>query len=207
MADKQDGKELLQKVRDLTSLKDDHRISKNERSALNFDNANWDMLEAMRAGVHRKQEFTCLGVPIFLRILANGEKKQILNDLLEEGLIPGTTGVWEMEFTNRTLCKASTRHPVLKDDEAPTLSLDTLDAMPDFLVKELGDAYAYFIKTLHVPVDELSEAQVKEYIIALEKKPHLLKDLPYSHVEQIMTFIIGQYQTLLQQVNKSLMPS
>lgn len=198
MQDKKDqAKELLKKVKDINSLEEDPRISKEERSAIDFiSDAQWDLLKGMRTGVHCKQEFNCLGIQIFLRPLAQGEIKQILNDLLKDGLIPGTTGIWEMEYTNKTLSLASTKHPNLKDE--PILSLATLEAMPKFLVDEISRAYIDYIKALEAPIDTLNERQVKEYINVLEKKPHLLSDLPYTHKEQITTYLIKQLKTLMQ---------
>ena len=207
MQDKKDqAKELLKKVKEIKTLEDDPRISREERSAIDFiSNANWDLLKSMRGGVHHKQEFNCLGIPIFLRPLCRGEKKQILNDLSAEGLIPQTNGIWEMEYTTKTLSLASSKHPTLKDD--PVLSITTLEGMPDFLVDEISRAYIDYIKILEAPIDTLDERQVKEYINALEKKPHLLSDLPYIHKEQIMTYLIKQLKTLMQQMDNLLTQS
>ena len=207
MQDKKDqAKELLKKVKQLETLEDDPRISKEEQSAIDFiSNANWDLLKGMRTGVHCKQEFDCLGIQIFLRPLARGEKKQILTDLSEKGLIPGTNGIWEMEYTTKTLSLASTKHPTLKDE--PVLSIETLEGMPDFLVDEIGRAYIDYIKILEAPIDTLSERQVKEYVNVLEKKPQLLSDLPYTHKEQIMSYLIEQLKTLMQQTDSLLMQS
>lgn len=206
-SDKDKIKQMIEKVRDLNKLEDDPRIKTEERTAIDFvNNANWDVLKSMRTGVHDKREFTCLGVSgLYLRPLCSGEKKQILSDLTAEGHLQGTNGVWELEYTNRALELASTKHPDMKDE--PFLSRATLEAMPDFLVEELSRHYIDYIRTLESPIDQLSEAEVKEYINVLEKKPHLLSDLPYTHKEQIMSYLIKQLKTLTQQVDSLLTQS
>lgn len=203
---KQDAASLLKKVRDLDKVEDDSRIEHKERTALDFtSSANWDLLEAMRCGVHHKREFDCLGVPISLRLITAGEQKKILTDLLHEGLIPMTTGIYEMEYTTRILEISSTKHPAMKDE--PTLSKATLDNMPQFLIDELGQEYLHYISTVNAPLGELSDNEIKEYIAMLEKKPQLLKDLRYTQTEQIMIYLIEQYQTLMQQVRNLTMQS
>lgn len=203
---KQDAVDLLKKVRDLGKVEDDNRIEHKERTALDFTSeANWDLLEAMRCGVHHKREFDCLGVPIPLRLITSGEQKEILADLLHQGLMPMTTGIYEMEYTTRILEIASTKHPAMKDE--PTLSKATLDNMPQFLIDEIGREYLYYVATVNAPLGELTDADIKEYIAMLEKKPQLLKDLRYIQAEQIMTYLIAQYQTLMQQVVKLTMQS
>src|ERR1700722_11311834 len=109
MSRKEDAKKLLEKVNDLTTLEQDPRIEKKERSSLDFiSNANWDLLKAMRVGVHHKQEFDCLGVKIYLRLLSSHEEETILAELMMDGLIPNTNGLWEMKHIKLVLSKAST---------------------------------------------------------------------------------------------------
>lgn len=209
---KEHAKQLLNKVKELQSLKDDPRIDKKaDFTLVNISNANWDMLQAMRMGVHYKHEFDCDGVPVFLRLLSVKEEKDVINSLMAKGLAPNINDnmnyLWETERVQLVLSKASTPHPVLKENEEPTLSLETLDMMTPMQLQSLGNAHADFMSSCIINTNKLDEMQLKEVISLLEKKPLLLKDLPFTHKVQVMTYLIEQLQTLQQLLLNTTMQS
>ena len=206
MSDKQDDLALkvLQLKKQYDNIKDDATISKDDRSAIDqLSDANWDLLRAMRSGVHYKQQFDCLGVPLYLRPLTSDEEIKINNTLMERGLVPNTSGVYELEKYKLMLSEASTRHPVLTQGEYSFLSLSTLGNMPSFLLRELGMNYIDFLGKCNLnKLEELNTEQVDEVLDLLIKKQIAWSDLPFMHRVQTMNCLIERYQILLEQLDK-----
>lgn len=199
MSNLENAKKLFNKIDEINTLEEDPRISKDERDALALNplisNANWDLLKAMRGGVHHKQEFDVRGVKVYLRMLCVEETEEILNTLMMKGLVPGNA-LYELNYFRMTLAKASTPHPDLKIGEEPMLNTATLNRMTLGQLFELGNEHDDFVNACNIDLHMLSENQLKETIALLEKKPILWKDLLYVHKGQIMIYLIEQCKTL-----------
>ncbi len=200
MSNLENAKKLFDKIDEINTLEEDPRLSKDELNALALNplisNANWDLLKAMRGGVHHKQEFDCRGIKVYLRMLCSEEEEEILTTLMMKGLVPNGNGLWERHHMKLTLSKASTPHPDLKIGEAPLLSDATLNRMTIGQIGELCNAYTDFVVACNVNLDILTEKEIKELIEILEKKPLLWKDLPYAHREQVTIYLIEQCKIL-----------
>lgn len=161
---------------------------------------NWELLEKMRYGTQTKLVFELNGVSFTLRILSMKEEREI-HDKIK---YPIGSPLYAYFLRLYTLSRASTPAPINNkiegvDVNIPDLSVDTLEQMPSTFINELWLKYQFFIQSFSMTIDDISQDLIDELVEDIKKNPHLLRELSYGNMVQMIKRLLDVLKTTEQQ--------